>query len=439
MGAVWSGEPQHQYQQYAPGFHPLPPRNDQDRTNLDEHNKDSNILLQYSTESDLTRYNNAKYNPSATGVIPLVHSSNSLPTPNTKSTSSLKMSNTNANQQQQQQQQRQQQQQQFLAPASSLLDTVRSSSTSKLDMPPIREQSPATSSYPVSSSPPSSSFKSHHVCSACGCNQPTAQSHVQTPASVSASASTQSPPANSVNVLDGWTYREPPPLPPWNPETYATASKESNRSPEWEKMGADFLCALALSPTMLAWYADVLSDLLTSSLSNSQVVQQVDYVQCSFPCLESEKPNIRMIRWLGMHGGEFEVDWQPKSWWIALSVQGGLGAQLVVTISGLSVKGIARTALSYDCSALRLSFWEFARLDMNASSKVVVGTGSLPIPMRAWIEKLVVKKVEEIVHNYLVSPNERVIVLRRTIRPRMLSDADLANAEKAAQRASRIS
>jgi len=199
----------------------------------------------------------------------------------------------------------------------------------------------------------------------------------------------------------------------------------------WEQMCSDMLCSLALTPSMSAWYAELVNDLLTSALETAENVQKVNFVQCSFPCVQKEQPKLKVLRWDGMKYGEFELIWTPSSWWIAASLQASLGCQLIVTLRSLSIRGIVRTALSYDCSALRFSFCSMPKLTMKASSQIVVG--SVPLPVQDWTERLIIRKIHEIVRRYLVE-SERVIILRRPYNL-SLTDEDFVAAEKAAMRA----
>jgi len=202
------------------------------------------------------------------------------------------------------------------------------------------------------------------------------------------------------------------------------------RESSWERLCVDLLSSLALTPSMTAFYAEQVTELLTNSLCGIEQVLSVDFVQCSFPSVPRERPLLRLVRWLGLHYGEFELAWAPKSWWIAASVHAAIGCQLLVKLHGMSVKGIVRTALSPDCSALRLSFCANPKLAMTASSSVLVGT--IPVPLQDWTEAAVLKLVHELVHSRLVSPNSQVFVLRRTL---LGGAEELDIARRAAERA----
>lgn len=89
---------------------------------------------------------------------------------------------------------------------------------------------------------------------------------------------------------------------------------------------------------------------------------------------------------------EWDVEWAPKSWWIALSVIGRQSPlptrfNAVVTISNLYVRGRLRTALPNDISSCRLAFCEKPKVEFKTNFQLL--WGRLPLPVRVSIESRV--------------------------------------------------
>lgn len=211
------------------------------------------------------------------------------------------------------------------------------------------------------------------------------------------------------------------------------------RLKKWEGVASDFVSTLALCPEMTeAYYARLLRDLLSDALLTLDEVDELRHVECSMPCVKSEKPKVEMIEWNGLPYSEWMLEWSPHSWWVSVSAVGsrwGLGFNVLTRVSSISLKGVIRCSFSEDLTALRVSFRETPALLMSIESSV--GWGVVPIPVREQIENLVRVEIERFVEQRLTGEENMVVVLRRKADP-SISDSDIEEAIHQAERSKSV-
>uniref|UniRef100_A0A7S2ZMZ6 Uncharacterized protein n=1 Tax=Rhodosorus marinus TaxID=101924 RepID=A0A7S2ZMZ6_9RHOD len=205
----------------------------------------------------------------------------------------------------------------------------------------------------------------------------------------------------------------------------------------WQDVARDFLFGMALSPEMNSWYATILREYLQKALSEIPQVEKVNFTECSFPCVPSETPEIQMLKWEGMGLGEWNVEWAPKSWWIAFSVTGTQSPlptrfNALVTISSVHLQGRLRTALPNDVSSVRFAFC--SKPDLTFKTSFQLNWGRLPVPVRVSIESTVEDAIDAFIQNKLLLPNSYWVVMRRK-RSFKVNDQEMLVAIKSAQRA----
>jgi len=161
---------------------------------------------------------------------------------------------------------------------------------------------------------------------------------------------------------------------------------------------SDFLMSLALGPDLTKWYAEMFRQLIRKALSGVEAIQNIEYTECSFPSVPSEAPQCELVVWRGLEYSEWDVDWSPNSWWVAVSVSGRQGTFLpsfsvVATVSEFHVTGKRlRVALARDCGSVRLSFCEMPVIALSVGTRAVLG--SIPLPLQDRIERAISREVD---------------------------------------------
>lgn len=256
----------------------------------------------------------------------------------------------------------------------------------------------------------------------------------------------------------GPSYSNPPPFRKQPPETAAdneplrahlnTLSHEEllerclaneMRLVQWEKAASSLVTSLTLTPEMTeAFYARSLRELLSSALDTLDVVEELRHVECSMPCVKGEAPRISLVMWRDLSYSEWHVEWSPASWWVSVSAVGyrwGLSFNCLTNVAGIQLDGIIRCSFSNDMTALRIGFPQKPMLNMTVESSV--GWGAVPIPVREQIEYLVRTEIEQFVENRLTGSNDMVVVLKTKMEEK-LSDSDLNEAKRQAERAANV-
>lgn len=211
------------------------------------------------------------------------------------------------------------------------------------------------------------------------------------------------------------------------------------RLEQWKQASTDLVSSLALSPDMTeTLYARSLRELLSDSLVTLEAIDELRHVECSMPCVASERPRVDLIRWGGLHFSEWRVEWAPASWWVSVSAVGnrwGLGFNCLTNVSSIQLSGRLRCAFADDLTSVRISFSENPGMHMTIES--VVGWGAVPIPVRESIEEMVREEIESFVQKRLTGNESIVVVLRRKALMK-LNEGDLLEAKLQAERAGSI-
>lgn len=193
------------------------------------------------------------------------------------------------------------------------------------------------------------------------------------------------------------------------------------------------LGALALGASANAAYCGAVRAALVGALGRLPAVASVEHCECSMPALDAEAPDCALVRFDGLAGSEWDLDWAPASWWVDVRLTTALGLCVAVHVSAMRVRGRVRVGLSGDLSSVRLGF-AAGRPLIELAIESSVNVGYLPIPgsLRETIDGGIRAAVSAFVEDNLVGGNTMLFVLRR--RPAEVSDADVAAATEAARR-----
>lgn len=207
----------------------------------------------------------------------------------------------------------------------------------------------------------------------------------------------------------------------------------------WKAAVSELVTTLALCPEMTeGYYARSLRNLLSESLQALDAIDSLRHIECSMPSVAAEAPSVTLLHWSGLPYSTWLVDWSPSSWWLSVSAVGsrwGLGFNSLTNVSAIYLRGRLRCAFSSDLTAVRISFVEPPELDMCIESSV--GWGAVPIPVREQIEASVRAEIVSFVETRLTGEESMVFVLRRKALEK-ISDSDLLEARKQAERASMV-
>ena len=203
------------------------------------------------------------------------------------------------------------------------------------------------------------------------------------------------------------------------------------RASMWEQCMSAFTNSILLSPEMNDIYKEMCSSMLTTALQSVDAIQQLHYVECSFPSVPSEAPDLVLERWGSLDDSEWSLQWCP-SWSMQVSVEGSYYVQFkcLVSVSDLKVySGRLRLRASADLSTIVLSFSELPRFSLKAECSV--SWGSVPLPLRSYIEESVYDEFSRCLNEYMVAPNE-LVIKPPSFQPKQgLSDEDLEKAIRA--------
>lgn len=160
-------------------------------------------------------------------------------------------------------------------------------------------------------------------------------------------------------------------------------------------------------------YSDVLCMALRETLS-TRAVGDVVYCECSMPSVASgaEAPQVDLVRFDALGDSEWDVDWSPRSWWLRLGVEVGMGLRVDVRVAEVRVRGRVRVGLSKNLSSVRVAFvGEGPLIELGVETSVFVG-GVVPIPVRQSVDEGVRAAVSDFVDDNLVGENSMVFVIR---------------------------
>jgi hypothetical protein len=92
-----------------------------------------------------------------------------------------------------------------------------------------------------------------------------------------------------------------------------------SRLNEWRVAARQVLNVLALGPRSNEKYKREVADNLNRILSKLEQVQQVHYINCSFPAIEAQAPDFEMLSWDSLSSSSWFVRWSP-SWSVEVSL-----------------------------------------------------------------------------------------------------------------------
>jgi len=158
----------------------------------------------------------------------------------------------------------------------------------------------------------------------------------------------------------------------------------------WEKGVRQILNCIILSPMMNHFYRQKLTTILENVFLGVSSISNVVYINCSFPSIEAEFPNVKLQSWSGLERSTWKVKWKP-SWHITARVEGShyLSFTLNILIRKLSVKGEFNLECAKDLTTVTIWFNELPTIDLQIQTTIVLGI--LPIPLSIMQETLASK------------------------------------------------
>eukprot|EP00040_Diaphanoeca_grandis_P018328 m.96352 g.96352 ORF g.96352 m.96352 type:complete len:364 (+) comp26888_c0_seq5:248-1339(+) len=205
---------------------------------------------------------------------------------------------------------------------------------------------------------------------------------------------------------------------------------------QWQTAAREALNAIALSPTMNERYKQRVSEQLTKILAKVPQVQQVNFINCSFPAVSTQAPRIALISWESIDRSTWWVKWEP-SWSVEVSLGGRhyVPFTLSLRVSNIRVQGQFSLKLLSSLHYFWVSFNKDIKVEMSIDVDLVVGI--LSVPLQATVEELVRKGFDEWLRNSLVEPNRMRIPLlvKKDETQNGMSDEDFEAARVAAETA----
>uniref|UniRef100_A0A7S4DXS8 Uncharacterized protein n=2 Tax=Lotharella globosa TaxID=91324 RepID=A0A7S4DXS8_9EUKA len=147
------------------------------------------------------------------------------------------------------------------------------------------------------------------------------------------------------------------------------------------------LNCIILSPMMNHFYRQKLTQTLESVFVAVDSITKVIYINCSFPSIEDEFPEVKLKDWQGLPDSRWKVSWSP-SWHITARVEGShyLSFTLNIRIHKLKVDGDCLLSCAKDLSSVTISFPEVPTVSLQIDT--VIALGILPIPLSIMKESI---------------------------------------------------
>eukprot|EP00927_Polykrikos_kofoidii_P000898 TRINITY_DN10337_c0_g1_i3.p1 TRINITY_DN10337_c0_g1~~TRINITY_DN10337_c0_g1_i3.p1 ORF type:complete len:230 (+),score=21.68 TRINITY_DN10337_c0_g1_i3:67-756(+) len=183
------------------------------------------------------------------------------------------------------------------------------------------------------------------------------------------------------------------------------------------------------------YYKRTLVHQVVSGLSNVAQVKEIRNLECSFPAVRSEAPQLMLAKGSEDLGEpmEWDIRWSSSSWSVSLSVRGsqfGLGFSLNVRLHSFVLKGRVRVHLPLggECnlSQVTVSFVELPVVDFRLDSEVAFGI--VPLPVSSQIDAKLRSSISEWLTTEVVEPNRLSFTFDGLKPKEELSDADMRQA-----------
>ncbi len=167
------------------------------------------------------------------------------------------------------------------------------------------------------------------------------------------------------------------------------------------------LNCVILNPIMTHFYQQKLTVTLSRVLQSLDSITEVKYVNCSFPSIANDFPEVRLEEWKGLPSSLWTARWNPK-WRVSCRVQGThyLSFTLEIDIHSISVAGDLHIGFSRGLKTVSVAFTEMPQTNLTVDTSIALGI--LPIPlkiMRQSITSAVKSAFDSWLRNNLVLPS----------------------------------
>mmetsp|Transcript_21167 Transcript_21167/g.55116 ORF Transcript_21167/g.55116 Transcript_21167/m.55116 type:complete len:433 (+) Transcript_21167:276-1574(+) len=206
---------------------------------------------------------------------------------------------------------------------------------------------------------------------------------------------------------------------------------------DWRVAARQVLNVLALGPRSNEKYKRETVENLERILMKLEQVQQVHFINCSFPAIDAQAPDFEMMSWDSLASSSWFVRWSP-SWSVEVSLGGWhyIPFTLVIHVSKIKINGRFTLSLAPDMSYAWVSFHKDVSVDMTVDSEVTWGI--LNMPLQSMIEGMVKKGFDDWLRGALIEPNRlRINILADKLKEdgEGITDADFEKARSAAETA----
>lgn len=215
----------------------------------------------------------------------------------------------------------------------------------------------------------------------------------------------------------------------------------NNRIEAWEQCMQRLVGCVLLGPDMNDMYKEEFSALLREALGSLEQIQEVHYVECSFPSVPSEAPHISLESWTSLDHSEWTIKWAP-SWSMQVAVEGQqyyTQFKLLLRLFEFEVVGKLRVSASPSLSTIMLSFLQPPHVCFKTECSASASNWGAPLPLQTYIEAVVHEECRAWLSRNMVAPHEMVLK-PASLQPKDgLTDEDLKKAIRAATVAQQFS
>eukprot|EP00039_Didymoeca_costata_P032749 m.39241 g.39241 ORF g.39241 m.39241 type:complete len:342 (+) comp9523_c1_seq2:3123-4148(+) len=207
---------------------------------------------------------------------------------------------------------------------------------------------------------------------------------------------------------------------------------------DWSEGARQILKEIILSPSSNEKYKQEVSEQLTSVLMAMEEITSVEFINCSFPAIDSQAPKFNLLSWTSLEKNSWNVHWAP-SWAVTICADGWLYLpfKMKIVVRDMSVTGNLCVSFSQGLDYVWLSFATHPAIGVSVDVEILLGVVSMPF--QSMIQRQVQREFNLWVENHLITPNKMRFKCLASGKKAGITEEDFQKAAAAAASAMRRS